>query len=136
MAVPLLVYLTVVPRLPHLSESPLLATHGRMFVTGSMAGVPIVACLMWIGVSAVRRRWWGLVGFLGLMAVATIAVAGGWMWVDRKAMAVGVEHYGWEGWGVIVMAGAYVAAVVCVVGRVFFAVYRLLTKRAATRVDV
>ena len=135
-ALPMMVYLTVVPRLPHLSASPLLATDWRMFVTGSLAGVPMVACVMWIGVCVVRRRWRGLVGLLGCVVVATVIVGGGWIWVDRKAMVVGLEHYGWEGWGVVVMAGGYVAAVVWGVGRVFLTVYKLLTKRAATRVDV
>ncbi len=114
-AVPLVVYLTVVPRLPP-SDSPLLATDGRMFVTGTLAGLPVVACLVWVGASVVLRRWWRLVGHLGLVIVATILVGGGWLWVDRKAMAANVEHYEWDGCGLVVMAGAYVAAVVWMVG--------------------
>ena len=128
-AVPLLVYLTVVPRLPHLSASPLLATDGRMFVTGSLAGVPMLACVMWIGVSVVRRRWSGLVGMAGLVVIATILVAGGWMWVDRKAMAVNMEHYTWNGWGVVVMAGLYVAALVWGVGIGVYGLIRSLNRR-------
>ena len=122
-AVPLLVYLTVVPRLPQLSASPLLATDGRMFVTGTLVGVPVVACLVWALASVVRRRWWGLVGMAGLVMIGTLVVGAGWMWVDRKAMAVGFEHYGWEGWGVLVMAGAYVAAVMWGVCRQVVVVY-------------
>jgi hypothetical protein len=120
-AVPLVVYLTLVPRLPP-SESPLLATDGRMFVTGTLAGVPMVACVIWIGASVRRRRWRGLIGLVVVAVMATIAVAGGWIWVDRKEMAT-VEHYGWEGWELVLLAGAYVAAVIWGVVKVVVRVY-------------
>ncbi len=124
---PLLVYLTLVPWLPP-SDSSMLATDGRKFVTGTLAGVPMVACAMWIVASVVRRRWWVLVGLAGIVVVATMLVAVGWIWLDRKSMA-GVEHYGSEGWELVAMAGAYLAAVVWGMGRVVLGVYAWIRGR-------
>ena len=45
-ALPLMVYLTLVPRLP-VSSSPLLASEARVFIIGTLAGLPIVVCVGW-----------------------------------------------------------------------------------------
>ncbi len=46
-----------------------------------------------------------------IVVVTTIVVAGGWVWVDRRSMAVNVEHYDWEGWERVGLVGGYAAAV-------------------------
>ena len=130
-AVPLLVYLTLVPRLPP-SESPLLATDGRMFVTGTLAGVPMIACVMWIGTSVVRRRWWGLVGLAGVVVIATSGRGRmdlGGHEVDGRNRALWVG-----GMGIGVVGGGVVAAVLWGF-HLMTPGYGLVRRRAAAGVD-
>ena len=97
------------PRLP-VSASPLLATETRVFLTGTLAGLPIASGAVWVVMGLVRGRWKGLSAAMGLTVLTTLAVAGAWLWLDRKSMA-GIEHYGWEGWALVLLPGVYVAAV-------------------------
>ncbi len=116
-AIPLLCYLNLAPWLP-VSNEKWLSTGNRVFVTGTVAGVPVVFGAIAVVAALLRRRWRAIGAMGGIVVVATMLVAGGWVWVDRKSMAVGFEYYGWEGWGLVFLVGAYVAAVVWGVGRV------------------
>jgi hypothetical protein len=127
-AVPLMVLLTIVPRLP-LNSSPPLASESRLFVTGTLAGLPILLCISWMGASLVRVRLRPILALCGLIVLSTLVVAGGWLWLDRRSMAA-IEHYGWEGWALVFLPGAYAAAVLWVCGRMLMAVYRFLTRRS------
>jgi hypothetical protein len=125
--VPLMVYLSLVSWLP-VGEQSWLGTEQRVFLFGTLAGVPVVLGVWWVIVAVVRGRWRRLVAMAGLVVVATMLVAGAWIWVDRKAMA-GIERYGWEGWELVFLAGAYGAAVLWGLGRVALGGYRLVRRR-------
>ncbi len=121
-AVPLMVYLALLPRLP-VSASPLIATESRAFIIGTLAGLPVawgVACFV---TALARGRLKLIAGMAGLVVLATLAVAGGWLWMDRKSMAA-IEHYGWEGWCLVLLPGVYAAAVCWLMGRGVWGVLR------------
>ena len=125
-AVPLVTYQALAPWLPA-GPGRLLESGSRVFWTASVAGVPIVLCAVWVGVSLVRLRWKSMLGLAALTVAATLVVAGVWVWRDRKSMAA-IEHYGWEGWYSVVMLGAYVATLVWVSARVILGGYRLVRR--------
>ena len=58
---------------------------------------------------------------------------GGWVWVDRRSMAVGMEHYAWEGWEWVLLVGGYVAAVIWGMGRVVAGVYGRVRRTGVVR---
>jgi hypothetical protein len=86
-------------------------------------------CISWMGASLVRVRLRPILALCGLIVLSTLVVAGGWLWLDRRSMAA-IEHYGWEGWALVFLPGAYAAAVLWVCGRMLMAVYRFLTRRS------
>jgi hypothetical protein len=129
-AVPLVVYQTVLPWLSA-GAWPLLATENRVFLTGTFAGIPVVCFLGVMGASLVRRRWERVAGLLGLSLIATLVVAGGWIGIDRRSMAVNLEHYVWEGWWLVFLVGAYLAVVFLGFGVCFYGVYRWVRRRGA-----
>ena len=112
--IPLMGYLTIGPWLP-VGSGRLLATEGRVFLAGTLGGLPVVLYVGWVVMGVIRRRYTDVLALVALTGLATLAVAGGWIWLDWKSMA-GIEHYGSEGWWLIVMVGAY-AAVLWGVGR-------------------
>ena len=107
-AVPLVVYQTVLPWLIT-GEGRLLSTETRVFLTGTVAGIPVVYLFVVLGVNLVRRRWKWVMVFLGVLVLATMAAAGGW------------ERVG--------LVGAYAAAVLWGVGRVVGGVYGWVRRR-------
>jgi outer membrane protein assembly factor BamB len=126
-AVPLLVYLAVVPRLA-VGASPLMATEARVFLIGTLAGLPMAWGVLWVLGALVRGRVRSIAAMGALVAVTTLVVAGAWIWLDRKAMA-GIEHYGWEGWVLVLLPGVCVAVVLWVVGRGISGSYSWVRRR-------
>ena len=129
-AVPLLAYEMVLPWLST-GENRLLSTETRVFLTGTMAGIPVVYFVAVLGGMVMHRRWKRVVGLLGLTVMATLLVAGIWVWLDRRSMAVNMEHYAWEGWRMVFLAGAYGAAVVWGLGSVVLSGYKLVRRRTS-----
>ncbi len=111
--VPLLVYLALVPRLP-VNASGLFASEPRVFLIGTLAGLPMAWGVLWVVGALLRGRVREIIAMGALGIVATLAVAGAWVWFDRKSMAA-IEHYGWERWGLVFLPGACVAVVLWVV---------------------
>ncbi len=126
-AVPLMSFLTVAPWLPVWS-SRWLSSESRVFLAGTVAGLPIVYFVVWMGASLARRRWKPALALASLTLVTTLAVAGGWVWRDMKAMPA-IEYYRWERWELVLLPGAYAAAVLWIVGRGAVGSYRLVTRR-------
>ncbi len=127
---PLMAYLAVSPWLP-VNESALLASEGRVYLAGTLAGVPIVYFLVVMVGNLVRRRWRRVLALLGLTVAATGVVAAVWVMLDRKGMATGLEHYGSEGWWLVILPGVHLAAVLWGVGWVVLRVCGLVRRRAA-----
>ena len=108
-AVPLVVYQAVLPWLST-GEGWFLSTETRVFLTGTVAGIPVVYFVVVLGGNLVRRRWKRVLAFVGVSVLATLVAAVGWVGIDRRSMAVNVEHYDWEGWERVGLVGAYAAA--------------------------
>ena len=83
--VPLLVYLWVTPWLP-VGESKLVGTEGRVFLTGTLGGLPVVLYLGIVGNVLVRLRWKRIVSLGGLTLGMGVIVGGAWVLFDIRAM--------------------------------------------------
>ena len=125
--VPLMVFLGLRPWLP-VGEQNWLGTQERVFLAGTLGGVPVVLGVWWAIAAVVRGRWRRIAAMAGLVVMATLLVARVWIWMDRKGMAP-IERYGWEGWELVVMVGAYGAAVVWGVGLFVRGMYGLVRRR-------
>jgi hypothetical protein len=75
-AVPLMAILILAPWLP-VGDQRWLATEWRVFLAGTLAGVPILLYVAWMAASLVRRRPRAIVALGGLTVVVTLVVAGG-----------------------------------------------------------
>jgi hypothetical protein len=113
-AVPLMVFLMLEPVLP-VSSSPLLASEKRLFIVGTLAGVPIVLCAVLMVWSLARGRWLPLAAFVGVSILASLAIAAVWLWFDMKSMP-SIERYGRTGWYLVLLPGAYAASLIVLVG--------------------
>ncbi len=114
--VPLVVYQSVTPWLS-VGDGRLLATQTRVFLTGTVAGIPVVIYLVLVVGNLVRRRWGAVARVLGLTVLATVCFAIVWVLIDRRAMATGYQHYdvgGWR-WLLVMIPGALATAVLWVV---------------------
>ena len=130
-AVPVMVYLWLTPWLP-VGDERMFATEGRVFLVGTFLGLPVVLYVVLVVGCLVWMRWKAIGVLGGLTVVATVVVAGGWVWVDRKSM-VALESYGWEGWWLVVLPGAYFAAVLLGVGFGCRWIYRVIARRNTER---
>jgi outer membrane protein assembly factor BamB len=128
--VPLLVYQTATPWLTA-GEGRLLRTETRVFLTGTLAGIPIVYYLVVIGGNLVRRRWRALAVLLGLTLGTAVVVSVAWVMIDRRRMATGFQHYDLEGWRWlwVLFPGAYGAAVLSMVGKGARPIFRAMGRR-------
>jgi PQQ-like domain len=125
-AVPVMSFMALAPWLPT-GTGPLLASEGRVFLAGTVAGVPIVMCLAWLITKSVRLQSRPILTLAGLTLITSLVVAGLWLWFDRRSMAP-IEQYGWDGWYLVVLPGAYAAAVLCVLGRLIARAYRAVRR--------
>ena len=120
-AIPLMLYLTAANWLP-VWPALLLTSEKKVFLAASAAGLPIAYCVVLMAASAFRLRYKPVLLLLGLTVVTTLLVAGFWIWRDMKAMA-SLEHYAWDGWEMVLLPGAYLAAVIWGVGWSVFRLY-------------
>jgi hypothetical protein len=120
-AVPLMFYQMVTPWLP-VGSYRLVSSESRVFLAGTLAGLPVVYYVGWLGASVLRGRSKAVVALLGLSVVFALAIAGIWAWRDMKSMAP-LEHYGREGWYLAALPGAYAAAVLWGIGQVVVGIY-------------
>ncbi len=126
-AIPLMTYLTLAPWMPsHLNA--LLSSEARILLVATLAGLPFVYYVAVMGASVVRRRGRALIALVGVTVLTAVVVAAGWTWLDRKSMA-GMEHYEWEGWELVMLPGAYMAAVLWAAGNVVLVGSRRVRRR-------
>jgi hypothetical protein len=120
-AIPLMCFLVLEPELP-VGSTALPTTEKRLFAIGTLAGVPIVFCALWIARSLARLCFKPSLAFATLTVVGSLAIAALWLWFDRKSMSA-VEHYDRAGWYLVALPGAYVAAVVLLLTRATVRLY-------------
>ncbi len=126
-AVPLLAYLWLTPWLP-VGESKLVETEGRVFLAGTLGGLPVVLYFGIVGNALVLLRWRRVVLLGGLTLGMAAIVGGAWVLFDMRSM-VALERYGWEGWYLVFLVGAYAAGVLWVLWRGILGAYRMVTRR-------
>ena len=93
------------------------------FVGGTMAGIPIVTLLGFIGVCLVRLRWKPLLRLTCLTVASATITAAVWLRYDSRAMHA-IEHYARSGWPLCILLGVYAAGVVKLVGWTLTRSYR------------
>ncbi len=126
-AIPLMTYLTLAPWMPS-DLGRLLSSETRIFLGGTLAGLPVVYFMGVLGANVVRRRWRALIELVGVTVISAVVVAAGWIWLDRNSMAA-IEHYGWEGWEMVVSPGVYLAAVLWGLGKGILGGYDWVRRR-------
>jgi hypothetical protein len=113
-AVPLTAFLALEPLIPILPD-PFPASAKILFTLGTLVGTPVAAYLIFLGWSLVRRRWRTLALLAGLTVLASLAIGLAWLWVDLRAMPA-IERYGWSGWYLAMVPGAYAASLLMLIG--------------------
>jgi len=83
----------------------------------AMAGVALGGLPMWLltltsATWAVQRRWRRLTVLVLSTAIFSIAWAAVNVWIDSRSMDA-QQHYTWEGWPLIGLAGAYTSGIIC-----------------------
>jgi outer membrane protein assembly factor BamB len=125
-AIPVMSYMLLSPWLPA-GDGPLLSSEGRVFLCGTMAGVPVVMCLAWLITRLVRLKLQPIFTLAGFALMTSMVVAGLWLWFDMKSIAR-IEQYGRDGWYLVALPGVYAAAVMCVLGRLVAGAYRAVRR--------
>ena len=121
-AVPLSAYQIIEPLLPEHPDA-MISSPPHLFVIATLAGTPIVACMMLVGWSMIRRRWQPLAMLAGLTILASLAIAAVWLWFDMRTMSA-IEHFTRSGWYLVVLPGAYAAGTLLVMAWVILACTR------------
>ncbi len=88
----------------------------RVFVLGTLAGLPIVLLAGVAAASLVRRRWKTLAALVGLSLVGTAIIGAAWLWSDRRSMPA-IEHYDRTNVYLVVVPGLYAAGLLLLTGR-------------------
>ena len=127
-AVPLMLYLMLEPLLP-VSSSPWLTSERRLFVAGTVAGLPIIIYAVSVVWFLVRGRFRLLASLAGVTILTSVITATVWLWFDMKSMA-SIERYGRAGWYLVLLPGAYAAAIFMVIGWVLWALFGVLRRRS------
>jgi hypothetical protein len=112
-ALPMTSFLMLKSLTPALSDSHALL----VFTSITLAGLPILAYLALVGSSLLRRRWRRFATWVGLTALASIAVGTWWLWSDMRVMPM-IEHYEWSGgWYRLTVLGAYIVGTLVLIAR-------------------
>ncbi len=125
-AFPLMVFLMLEPVLP-VGSSPLLGTEKRLFIVGMLAGLPIVFYGAWIAWSLARLRWRPALALVVLTMLASLAIGAAWLRLDMKSMPA-IEHYGSDGWYLVLLLGAYAASLLMLLGWAMCSLFALLRR--------
>ena len=129
-AVPLTAFQAVEPLLPVPPlSSPLPSSPLALFALGSAVGVPLVAYVILVGVTLLRRTlaYSCLAG--RLHAPRLVHDRGIWLWFDMRKMPT-IERYGRSGWDLGLLPGAYVVSVLMLILFPIRQTSRWLTRRA------
>ncbi len=130
-AVPLMAFQALEPLIPiPAPTAPLPSSPMALFALSTLAGVPVVACVVLAGSSLVLRRWRTLALLVGLTVLSSLAIATIWLWVDMRLMPP-IEHYSRSGWYWAVVAGAFVTSVLMLIGGAIRRIHRWITWCAA-----
>ncbi len=125
-AIPLASYLGFEPLLPA-KVDPLPPNPKLLFALATAAGMPVLVWV-WFAIAALfRRRGRALGGLVLLTVVTSLVIASIWLHFDRRLMPA-IEHYGRSGWLLVLVPGAYAAAVLLILGWALGSFYRWLRR--------
>ncbi len=133
-AVPLMVFLMLEPVLP-VGPSAWLSSEKRLFVSGTVAGVPMVLAAVLAAWCLAHGRLRPLAALAGLTIVASVVIAGVWLWLDMKSMP-SIERFGWRGWYLVALPGVYAGSVLLLFGWAILVMFRLVKRHRAVRSGV
>ncbi len=129
-AVPLTAFQAVEPLLPVPPPSaPLPSGSLALFALGSAAGVPLVAYVILVAVTLLRRRWRNLLFLTGFTLLASFTTAAIWLWFDMRTMP-SIERYSRSGWDLALLPGACVIGVLMLIIWPIRQTTRWITRRA------
>ncbi len=96
--VPLMVFVTFSQQMP-VGTGALFASETRVFLTGTLAGVPIVWCVWSLGACLAGKRWRAVLAMVGLGVFVTVVIAGdGSVWIRsqwRRSSIMGGRGGSW-----------------------------------------
>ena len=81
-----------------------------------------------MGASVARPRWKSALALAGLTVLASLSLAAVWIWFDMKSMPA-IEHYGLTGWQLILLPGAYAAAMLSIAALVVLKIHGGMKRR-------
>ncbi len=102
-AVPLMAFLLLEPVLP-VDSLPLIASEKQIFTAGTLAGLPIVFCLVSMAKSVAHLRWKPAAALILLTALISLSIAAVWLWSDKRSMS-SMERYDPSGWYLVLLPG-------------------------------
>ncbi len=123
---PLMAYLMLERFLP-VGSSPLLGTEKRLFILGTLAGLPIVFYVALIAWSLARLRWKPALALAALAVLSSLTIAAVWLRFDMKSMAA-IEHYGSAGWYLAALPGVSAAAILSLFASIVCKIYGLVRR--------
>jgi hypothetical protein len=121
-AIPLMCFLFLEPSLP-VGSTSLLSTERRLFIFGTLAGLPIIFCVAWLARSLVRLRPKPALALATLTILTSLATAAVWFWFDMKSKSA-IEHYSATGWYLVALPGAYAAVMLVLLASVVLKIHR------------
>ncbi len=105
-AVPLTAFQAVEPLLPIPPPSaPLPSGSLALFALGSAAGVPLIAYVILLAMTLLRRRWRNLLFLTAFTLLASFTTAAIWLWLDMRTMPA-IERDSRSGWDLALLPGA------------------------------
>ncbi len=125
-AVPLTAFVLLQPVIPVLAD-PFPSSPRILYTIGTLVGIPLVALPVLAVWSLMTRRWVRLAWLAGLTIVASLGIAGAWLWADMRAMPA-IEHYSWSGWYLIVLFGAYAVGLLSAIAWAARSSFRLFAR--------
>jgi len=133
-AVPLTVFLALEPLVPALPD-PFPSSARLLFILGTLAGIPVVAYMIMVAATLLRRRWRRLALLAGLTVLAAVVLGLIWLWSDMRAMPA-IEHYTWSGWYQVVLPAAYVVGMLGTIAWAALGFFRLVMRVGRRRAAV
>ena len=133
-AIPIMVYLMLEPVLP-VGSSPLFGSEKRLFIAGTVAGLPIVVAMVLAARALARGRWRPLATLGVLTLLTSLVIAALWVWFDMKSMS-SIERYGRPGWYLIALPGVYATSMLVLIHGMMRGIFAFIRRPNSARANV